>query len=201
VKSEDAIKRTSLPFTVRAMSSPTSLATSYSWNAMQIGTNRTPSERCCRNGSWTSMLCSSVGEGVLLQGGLGERVVKVLVDRRDPDGRLPIVAGQGEGRALSVVIRSEDDEGRGPTVRSKRRVTVRGDRAGIDVACVGDHQAHQASRSGADLRRPTRSERMGVAFPDLAEEGVSRALVESSRHRRIPHGRRPLRGTLRNHRS
>src|SRR3989442_1596968 len=59
VKSDDAIRTTSRPFTASATSSPTSAATSYSWKAMQIGTNETASWRDCRKGSWTSMLCSS----------------------------------------------------------------------------------------------------------------------------------------------
>src|SRR5256712_5105568 len=138
----------------------------------------------------------AVGEDVLLERGLRERVVKILVDRRNPEGRLPIVARQGEGRALSMVIRSEDDEGRGPAVRRESRVTVRRDRAGVNVARMGDHEADQSSRSASKFRRPTRSERMGVALPDLAEKGISRALVESSRHRRIPHGRAPSEGRL-----
>src|SRR5256712_10991050 len=104
-----------------------------------------------------------MGEDVLLERGLRQRVVKILVDRRDPEGRLPIVARQGEGRALSVVIRSEDDEGRGPTGRRQRRATVRGDRAGGDVAGMWDHEAEQPARCASKLRRPTRSERGGVA--------------------------------------
>src|SRR5213080_4420546 len=137
----------------------------------------------------------AVGEDVLLDRGLRQRVVKLLVDRRNPKGRLPIVARQGEGRAMSVVIRSEDDEGRGPAVRRESRVTVRRDWAGVNIARMRDHEADQSSRSASKLWRPTRSERVGVALPDLTEEGISRALVESSRHRRIPHGRRPVRGT------
>jgi len=115
----------------------------------------------------------SMGEDVLLERGLRERVMEILVNRRDPEGRLPIVACQSEGRALSMVIRAEDDERRGPTVGRESRVTVGRDRPGIDVAGVRDHEADQTSSSGANLRRPTGSERMGVAFPDLAEEGVS----------------------------
>src|SRR3989475_13032455 len=111
----------------------------------------------------------AVGEDVFLERGLRQRVVKLLVDRRDPKGRLPIVARQGEGRALSMVIRSEDDEGRGPAVRRESRVTVRRDRAGVDVARMRDHEADQPSRSASKFRRPTGSERMGVALPNLTE--------------------------------
>src|SRR5207249_4897784 len=121
----------------------------------------------------------AVGEDVLLERGLRQRVVKLLVDRRNPKGRLPIVARQGEGRALSVVIRSEDDEGRGPAVRRESRVAVRRDRAGINIARMGDHEADQPSRSASTFRRSTRSERVGVSLPDLTEAGICWAAVAS----------------------
>src|SRR5206468_12493900 len=112
---------------------------------------------------------AAVGHDVLLEGWLREGVVEILVNGRDPERRLPVVLRQRERRALSVVVRAQDDERRGPAVGGERRVAVGRDRAGVDIARMRNHQTDEVAGPRRELWSPTGSERVGVAFLDLAE--------------------------------
>src|SRR5690349_3319331 len=135
-------------------------------------------------------------EDVLFEWRLQEGGVQIRIDRREPQGRLPVVLREGQGRALSVVVRAEDDEGARPGVSRKGRVTVRRDGTRVHVARMRHYQADEAPIAVADFRDSTGAERVRVTFPNLAHEGVAGARVKPACNRRVSHGRVPVRGTL-----
>src|SRR5437016_2372733 len=136
----------------------------------------------------------AVRPDVFLERRLRKTAVQVLVGGDRTERRLPFVVGDRQGRACAVMVRPEDHKRRRPSVRREGRVTVGRDRTGVSISGVRHDQADDPPLSALHLRDATRTERMGVTLPDLAEKGLSRPLVESPRHRRISHARAPSKG-------
>jgi len=114
----------------------------------------------------------AVRPDVFFKGRLRETMVEFPVRGDEAERRLPFVVRDGERGARAVMVRPEDYEGRRPPVCREGRIAMSRDGTGIHIPGMRHNEAEDPPLAALHVRDTAGTQRMGIAFPDLAEKGI-----------------------------